>query len=473
MDASARTQPLARKAALPKSDVSPGVGLAGLAGLIGWIALCRAFPAFAEPLGLPADRGVLSGPNAALMALFFTAAPMAAWSVLIDKVHLRASTGLDWNLKRNLRETLPVSAVKIAALWLTFAALAALYALGRFYWEGQYLFAMQVFAALAMPLALLCVPYVVWLDRFMIEPRDASWHFGALLLGRSGTDSEEIRKHCRAWLIKGFFGAFMISILPPGFAQVVEADFSAIIANPVALGSFAITALFLIDVQIGTVGYIVTMRPLDAHIRSGNPFLAGWIAALLCYPPFSHGILGNGSLLFYEQNTAYWDTWLAGNATLLWIWAGWLVFLTAIYAWATMIFGIRFSNLTYRGVITNGPYRFTRHPAYLSKNLFWWSSVMPFFVIGGSPMDAVRNCFFLLVVNAIYYWRARTEEAHLLAEDPKYREYYAWMERHGPITAPLARLARFLRLKSGGTRAAIDSGANEGAPKENGAHPAE
>ena len=31
--------------------------------------------------------------------------------------------------------------------------------------------------------------------------------------------------------------------------------------------------LFTIDVQIGTVGYILTLRPLDAHIRSGNPFL--------------------------------------------------------------------------------------------------------------------------------------------------------------------------------------------------------
>ena len=38
---------------------------------------------------------------------------------------------------------------------------------------------------------------------------------------------------------------------------------------------------------------------------------------------------------------------------------------------------VRFSNLTYRGVLTNGPYAFTRHPAYLSKNLFWWCASMP------------------------------------------------------------------------------------------------
>jgi len=58
--------------------------------------------------------------------------------------------------------------------------------------------------------------------------------------------------------------------------------------------------------------------------------------------------------------------------------------------------------------------------------------------------DAVRNSIFLLIVNGIYYWRARTEEAHLLAEDAKYRDYHGWMEQHGIITAPLARLKRML-----------------------------
>jgi protein-S-isoprenylcysteine O-methyltransferase Ste14 len=243
----------------------------------------------------------------------------------------------------------------------------------------------------------------------------------------------------------------MISILPFAFAEVVEADLARVMSHPVDLAIAIITFMFVLDVQIGTVGYLVTMRPLDAHIRSGNPFLGGWIAALLCYPPFVWGIIGaNGQILSYEVATVGWGHWLADNPALLWLWGGWLVFLTAIYAWATVIFGIRFSNLTYRGVLTNGPYRFTRHPAYLSKNLFWWSSVMPFFVTSGSPVDAIRNCFFLLVVNAIYYWRARTEEAHLMAEDRKYREYHAWMERYGLVTAPLARLKRRLLLRGNG-----------------------
>ena len=64
----------------------------------------------------------------------------------------------------------------------------------------------------------------------------------------------------------------------------------------------------------------------------------------------------------------------------------------------------------------------------------------------GSWTDAVRNTVLLGIVSGIYYWRARTEEAHLLAEDPKYRDYYDWMGEHGLITAPLRKvLSRFHR----------------------------
>ena len=37
------------------------------------------------------------------------------------------------------------------------------------------------------------------------------------------------------------------------------------------LGSSLFELLFVIDVQIGTVGYLLTLRPLDAHIRIGPP----------------------------------------------------------------------------------------------------------------------------------------------------------------------------------------------------------
>ena len=430
----------AASARLPQSDVTAAVGLVGLGTLLSWILICRSWPQIAQSFGLPGEQQVLSGPHAALLGMVLCAGAMSAWSLLVDKVHRNPSTGIDWSNPRKLPEVIHISATKLAGLWVTWILIAGFYVLGRWYWDGQYIFAMRVLATAAAPLFALSVPYVLWLDRYLVEPRDSCWHFGAMLIGREAWDGQQIAKHWRAWLIKGFFTAFMISILPFGFAHVVEANLAGLYLNPGRLGVLLFELLFTIDVQIGTVGYLLTMRPLDAHIRSGNPFLAGWVAALICYPPFVYGFMGNNGAIAYEYATADWGYWMVDSAALLWIWAAWLVFLTGIYAWATFAFGIRFSNLTYRGVLTNGPYRYTRHPAYLSKNLFWWCSVLPFLVTNGSVLDAVRNTIFLALVSAIYYWRARTEEAHLLGEDPKYREYYDWMQLNGLITAPLARL---------------------------------
>ena len=429
----------------PESAVSGGVGVAGLIGLAAWIMIARQYG--------------MDGPYSALAACAACGLPMVIWSLLKDKVHLRESTGIDWNSPKPLKQTFDTSVIKLAGLWGTWGLIAVIYCIGRWYWTGQYQFSMEVMETVAPWLLATSIPYVMFLDRFMVEPKDSTWHFGAMLLGRGEWDTDAIKKHWRAWIIKAFFGAFMISILPPGFAYIVESDPASIIANPVELGMLLITLLFVVDVQIGTVGYLFTLRPLDAHIRSGNPFVAGWLAALLCYPPFVWGIIGsNNQILSYESNVLGWGDWFAGNTALLWVWAVWLVFLTAIYAWATVVFGIRFSNLTYRGILTNGPYRFTRHPAYLSKNLFWWCSVMPFLVTSGSPVDAIRNTFFLLMVNAIYYWRARTEERHLLAEDAKYREYYDWMEQYGLVTAPLARIKRRLTARFAGQPAHSQTG---------------
>ncbi|WP_095012978.1 methyltransferase family protein [Tsuneonella mangrovi] len=426
----------------PASDVSAAVGLAGLAGLFVWVMFCRHWPYLVDTFGLPGPHARLDGPYAALTSLVFVALPMVAVSLIKDKVHLRPSTGIDWARPHSLAEVAEVSIIKLGGLWATWAGIGLMYGLARWYWSGDYLFAMEVIGYAAAPLFVLSIPYVLWLDRYLVNPRDHAWHFGAMLLRHGNYDIAEVKKHWRAWIIKGFFGAFMISILPGGFQGVVNTDFGAIAANPVEIGMALVSLLFLIDVQVGTVGYLVTMRPLDAHIRSGNPFLAGWVAALLCYPPLNGiGVLdyGVGTPGMAENN---WTFWFAGHPGVMWVWAALLTGLTGYYAWATVAFGLRFSNLTYRGVITNGPYAFTRHPAYLAKNTFWWLSTLPFLVTDGSTVDAVRNGFFLACVSGIYYWRARTEEMHLLSEDAKYRAYHAWMAEHGAITARLRKLLR-------------------------------
>jgi hypothetical protein len=417
----------------PSSDVSAVVGWLGLGALTLWVMVCHFWPEIVTTLGLPSRAERLTGPNAALTGLAITAAPMVLWSVLVDKVHRRVSTGIDWDRPRPLASVSDISTTKLAGLWATWALIACFYCLGRWYWDGDYLYSMAVLRAAAVPLFVLSVPYVLWLDRVLVQPRDACWHFGALLIGREPHDPAQVWIHLRAWAVKGFFTAFMIMIVPGGFRNLVEPDWSQFLLSPVGIATLLITLMFVIDEQIG----------------SANPFLAGWLAALLCYPPFQ---LMNPSdrPLFYLGGTFGDDNWFhvfGAYPLLLWIWAALLVFLTGVYAWATVAFGIRFSNLTYRGVLTNGPYAFTKHPAYLSKNLFWWCASMPFMVDNGSVTDAVRNAFFLGCVSAIYFWRARTEERHLLAEDDKYRAYSQWMERNGLITRLLHQAGQAVRSR--------------------------
>lgn len=412
----------------PASAVSSGVGLAGLAGLLAWMLVAWLYR--------------INGPYGALVALAACGLPMIAWSLLVDRVQHNPTTGIDWAKRPRWADTRDISLTKLAGLWATWGLIACVYMVGRWYWEGQYVFAMQVLAAAVPVLLLLSIPYIFWIDRKLIEPRDGAYAFGQLLLGQPH-DRRALIEHGRSWAVKGFFTAFMISIVPGNYADVVNWEADAFLGDPVALARFLIGAMFLIDVMLATVGYLLTLRPLDSHIRSANPYAAGWLAALICYPPFI--LMGDGGPLDYHMGTQDWSMWLAAHPALLAITGAVLVGLTGIYAWATMAFGLRFSNLTHRGVLTHGPYRWCKHPAYLSKNLFWWIASAPFLVTTGSIGDAMRNTAILALVSGVYYWRARTEEAHLSA-DPAYRAYAAWMDRNAP-------LPRFGRWLAGGSAA--------------------
>ena len=399
----------------PKSAVSTGVGLAGLAGLMAWFAVARGFG--------------MSGPYSALINVAACGVPMVLWSIFVDKVHRNPSTGIDWDRPLPPPDaTLDISLTKLAGLWATWAIIGCLYALSRFYWAGNYAFAMKCFTVAAPFLLIVSPCYVIWLDRRLTDPKDGTWAFGAWLIGQGPADRAAIADHFRSWAVKGFFLAFMISIVPGGFYDVISQPWADIVVGPVQLANYLISFMFVVDVALATVGYLLTMRPLDAHIRSATPYAEGWVAALICYPPFI--LMGNGGPLDYRPGTMgdqSWAYWLGDYQPLLWIWGGALVLLTAIYAWATVAFGLRFSNLTHRGILTHGPYAFAKHPAYLSKNAFWWLSTLPFLVTTSSLVDSVRNTAILGLVSGVYWWRAKTEEKHL-GHDPAYRDYAAWMK---------------------------------------------
>src|SRR3546814_20499302 len=121
----------------------------------------------------------------------------------------------------------------------------------------------------------------------MMEPRDGAFAFGQLIIGAAGKpDQEEVRNHLRSWLVKGFFIAFMLAIVPSNFADMVHLGAEGLFAGPVEMSRFLISLMFVVDGAFATVGYMLTMKPLDAHIRPTNPYMTGRVEALICYTHF-------------------------------------------------------------------------------------------------------------------------------------------------------------------------------------------
>ena len=291
------------------------------------------------------------------------------------------------------------------------------------------------------PLLLLVPFYFAWIDTRLDEKDDEYLAFGRLVLGRrQSADAALIRRHLLGWTVKGFFLPLMTVYLVNEMASTYQA-YGAGGVQALLNYEFLYHVAFAVDVLFCVVGYTCTLRLFDSHIRSVEPTLLGWVAALVCYQPF-YSVIGQFYLQY--QGDFYWDNWLKDWPLVRSVWGGAIIVLLTIYSLSTVAFGVRFSNLTHRGIITAGPYRFSKHPAYISKNLSWWLISVPF-VSGQGAAVALRHCCLLLLLNGVYYIRARTEERHL-SWDPAYVAYADWIEQHG-LLRPLSRLLPFLRYR--------------------------
>jgi hypothetical protein len=164
--------------------------------------------------------------------------------------------------------------------------------------------------------------------------------------------------------------------------------------------------VFFVDCGWALMGYSGESRWLGNKTRSVEPTAFGWAVCLACYPPYNNIL---GTYLPLDNGAA-----VVTSSDWLLLLRGVTVALFAIYASATVAFGFKFSNLTNRGIVTRGPYRFVRHPAYLCKCTAWWLEHI--------PTMTVMKAVFLTFLCGVYALRAWTEERHL-GMDPEYREY--------------------------------------------------
>ncbi len=407
----------------PKSSSNYTINLLGVLIFFSAIfVIHKTFPAIGKPL-------------LTIIGILLTIIPLWIYDFCSLRVHKRPSAGLDRTPNKPEKGRLML---KLIALYATFMIMGLWYYIIYHYFNADYIKTFCEFVILLAP-AIIIGSFIYFrnVDLRQTNPYDEFWHVGCFLTGKWGeVDRKIIYEYLRVWFIKGFFIPYVCIIL----MRYVEIILSF---NWQSISFFSIYTLLLdfsyaIDMIYGVLGYVLTCRLTDTHIRSTDKTILGWMVCLMCYGPF-HMYFGIG--LFPYDDGFHWNHWFALSPVLYYFYGSVIIFLSGVYALATVAIGHRMSNLTYRGLITSGPYYYTKHPAYLCKVLSWWLISLPFFTIE-EPFTAVKHTCALIFISYIYYLRAKTEENHL-STYPEYVNYAEWINQHGlfsPVTKHFSAL---------------------------------
>lgn len=284
---------------------------------------------------------------------------------------------------------------------------------GIFLWD--YLF--------VLPVLLLLLPiYVRWSDSRLIEPEDEYASIGRVILGKQRWNWPAHKPLILAWAVKILFIPVMYGGLQ---ITLLELLLYRPNLNPATLVAWLFTFGLSFDILIATIGYLCTSRLLATDVRSTDSTWSGWLVCMICYPPLWVVI----KAIREQADNVTWDQWLSPDQPIYWLWAALIVSSWGIYWLSTASFGVRFSNLTYRGLVAHGPYRYSKHPAYWGKNIYWWLHTVPFVGVTTAG-ELARNFLGLGFVSLIYYLRAKTEERHL-SKFQEYRSYCEWIAVNG------------------------------------------
>lgn len=408
---------------VPRPPSATGA-LTGLAGVVAAIAAIVLLQPWLQPSWL---KTLLVASTAALA--------MIAVEVGWYRTHLNPTTGL---ALPPLRPFAPLrTSQKFVGFWLTCGAVIAAYIVIPEY-AGSFYDPFKSAALCVLPGIAVASPfYIAWVDRRQRDPVDAYAELGMLLCGTRPADWSTLLTHARGWVVKGFFLPLMFVYLDQGLRAVWSVGLPPLDRFDLIF-PFAFGALFLFDVLVAAIGYSLTLRALDTHIRSVDPTVFGWLVCLVCYQPFWSGVLG--PYFAYERDGITWTQLFEPWPVLYVLWGGTILLLVTIYVWSGASFGLRFSNLTNRGIITNGPYRWTKHPAFITKCVTFWMLAVPFFP-GVGWAGALQSCLLIAGANLLYVLRAISEERHLM-QDPAYRDYAAYIAQHGLFARLRATLRR-------------------------------
>ena len=172
------------------------------------------------------------------------------------------------------------------------------------------------------------------------------------------------------------------------------------------INAFILALLILTDTSIFLFGYMFESSQMGSKVRSVEPTILGWVVCLWCYPPFNTFSFAPFDINFVNIHIpiANWaEPLVLVSITLFW----------GVFVWGSIALGFKASNLTNRGIISTGPYRYCRHPAYTAKITVWLIEA----VFLGQYFIGLFLGFLIM-----YLLRALTEERHL-SLDPDYQAY--------------------------------------------------
>jgi protein-S-isoprenylcysteine O-methyltransferase Ste14 len=344
---------------------------------------------------------------ALIMGLMFAVmAPIEAWQ------SRRFKTGIAWNPTRKPRGLLQ----KLLGLAVTVGALGSLYTVfpeysGDFY--GPFYAALKAY----WPWLVGFFVVTTWTESIKEEDptKDPNYRIGQAILSLVGPSlsKEEWKNHILSWVIKLYFLPLMFIYMHNYVQKLSGVQWTG---QPFNAYNIIYDSLFFVDTAFVCVGYAFANKVAGTQIRSAEKTAAGWLSALICYQPF-WSVIGKGYISYGQD----FGNVLSNASNVQWFYCSLIILAIVPYIWATISFGSRFSNLTHRGILFTGPYRYMRHPAYVFKLIAYFLMFTPF--IAGSMHQLWANAVMFGLLCFVYRVRALTEENNLRSMGPEYDLY--------------------------------------------------
>ncbi len=290
-----------------------------------------------------------------------------------------------------------------------------------------------------LPLFLLLTPVVslvciIAADRIFGSSLRGGYQLGLVMIGRiREVDWYALRDYLLMWFIRGFFLATNFCTLVWTIGSFRGQELSVLGGSWIESEYYLLIMLYAVIIAAVIPGYLFGSRLIGTETKAVSHSGFGWMATLACYSPF---FVAFGTRWFnfdpITPDPVWAQPWVLHSlgSPLLAASIGAFIFLFGfIHFWGEAQFGLRSSILSNRGIITTGPYRFTKHPVYAAKCMAWLLIWMPF-LSGIDMLDGIRLTLLWVGVCSLFFVRALTEE-QLLSADPVYVAYALWIDEHG------------------------------------------